>query len=132
MERFAGIARSFTSEVQDVKEFLTTLPRSIKAVNKVKLQLNLILPVLKRLPTDVLDIDLALKANAMEAPDSSPSVLRRQQLSAKRLEEEQEYIRALQEIQNAREGTIRLGLGVGGRRRTRRSKYRKGTRRHRR
>ena len=132
MERFAHITRDFTSQAEELKEFLTGLPRTMRGVNKVKLQLNLILPVLKRLPRDVLDVDLGLKANAMEAPVSSPSLLRRQQQAAKRLEAEEQHQRELQAIQNAREGTVRLDFGLGGQRRTRRSKYRKGTRRYRR
>jgi hypothetical protein len=129
MDRFANIVGDFTSQVEDVKEYLSGLPRKMKAANKVKLQLNLILPVLKRLPTDLLDIDAAVKADAMEAPVSSPSTRRKQQLSSKREEEEREFREQLQAIRNAREGTVRLGLGFGGGRRTRRAKAKRGTRR---
>ena len=132
MEHFAGIAKHFTSEVENLKEYITTLPPKVKGANKIKVQLNLILPVLKRLPRDVLDVDLALKANAMEAPASSSSLLRRQQQEENRVKAEEEYHRQLQAIQNDRNGMVRLNVGLGGRRRTRRGKAHKrktGTRR---
>jgi hypothetical protein len=125
MEEIAGITADYSKKLGEFNRHLKSLPNTIRGKRKLNLQLNLIRPVLDRLPTDIMDVHRELEvqrsveeADRMEA--ATPELER--QLNANALARHQAE---LQEIADQRRGEVVLPVRFGGRRSRRRSVHRR-------
>jgi len=129
MEEIAAITQDFNNKLMQFKRDLSSLSPTIKGKRKVILQIKLITPVLSRLPRDIMSVNREVQVqHAVEEADRMEAAtpeIERQNAAAAEFAAQSAHDAALQGIGDERRGEVVLPFRFGGRRRTRRSVYRR-------